>query len=241
MQVTDTVRAVHTTLLGRTFFFATVLSIQQSTADDDGTNGEPTITIGFLDPTQKNLLGGADWQKAYKRITTVRHVSHDEVQQCVTEYCWEAVLPGDGTGFELDSLEMDETLPPVVAKAPADTVGTIVYINHNNGLEVFHKGEGAYTTEYGGEVFLFADKFSAETFVNAKPPAPLLKSSGIDGDAGDWTKALGEGLTYPGDTPPQSTPEGLAEQNAHDRETGNVNEANLTPGEQIAEEEPPAV
>jgi hypothetical protein len=174
MQVTDTVRAVHTAGAIRRAFFATVLSVQPSLPDDIGTNGEPTITIGFLDPAMLHMVGGVGFGNAFRRITTVRHVSHDEVQTSAAEYCWTDLLPNDGGIIVIASLNMDDLNEPAAQPSePEDTIGTIVYINHNNDLEVFHGGENMFRVHFEGEDFDFSDLFSAKVFVDAKPAASI--------------------------------------------------------------------
>lgn len=195
IQVTDTVRVVHSTGLVRTAFFATVLSVQPPHVDDDGTNGEPTITIGFIDKDLKHMLGSGRWELAYKRIPTVRHVSHDEVQDLATEYCYTEVLPSDGSPVHLQGLNMDDLEnPPAEAAEAPDTLDTIVYINHNNGLQVIHTGENQFTVPFNNGLHQFSNLFSATVFVDAQPA--YNKSSGDDQDAGDWTQT-GDGLNYP--------------------------------------------
>lgn len=167
IQVTDTVRVVHSTGLARIAFLATVLSVQPSQADDDGTNGEPTITIGFLDPKMVSLIGGPDWHKAFKRIPTVRHVSHADAQKCASEYCYVDHIPGEDIA---DDLNMDDLeLPPARVKKTVSTIGTIVYINHNNGIEVKHEDDGLYGVTINDVHSTFSDLFSAQTYVDAQP------------------------------------------------------------------------
>jgi hypothetical protein len=164
MQVNDTVRAVHTNPVTRVrrAFFATVLSIQPSVPEDDGTNGEPTVTLGIL--TTKNGV------PEFNRHPTVRHVSHDEVQMCATEYCYVEVLPSDGSPVHLQRLNMDNVdVAPLDALEAPDTVGTVIYTNPNNGLEVIHAEEDLFTVYFESEDHRFTDAFSAKTFVDAKP------------------------------------------------------------------------
>lgn len=180
MQVNDTVRAVHTAGAIRRAFFATVLSVQPTLPEDIGTNGEPTVTLGFLDPTLLHMVGGIEFHKAFRRQTTVRHVSHDEVQQAATEYCWTDVLPNDGGHIILPNLNMSNIdAPAAVAAEPESTIGTIVYINHKNGLEVFQGSETKFLVDNHGEAHVFSDLFSAQAFVNAQP-APSIEGSPRD-------------------------------------------------------------
>lgn len=170
MQITDTVRVVRTSGLLRSILFATVLSVQQPQAEELGTNGEPTITIGFIDSEGVKHLGGPAWHNAYKRVTGVRHVSHIEAQEGKAEYCYTEVLPTDGGSIHLQRLNMDaEDGPAAEAEEAISTVGTIVYINHSNGVEVFHQDDDLFAVNYGGELHKFSDLFSAKTFVDAKP------------------------------------------------------------------------
>jgi|GEM_PF-6349058 len=192
IQVTDTVRAVHThPVTGRRAFFATVLSVQPKVDGDNGTNGEPTITIAFIDHTKLSMLGSADWHKAFVRIPTVRHVSHDEAQQCATEYCWTDHIPSDELAHGLNMYDL--SAPAAKAEQAQDTVGTIVYVNHKNGLDVFHGGEGMFRVHFAGEDHDFSDPFSAQVFVDAQPsPEPVARTPWAQ-----LTEAERDAATYP--------------------------------------------
>lgn len=168
MQVNDTVRAVHTAPgLPRRAFFGTVLSVQPSIPGETGTNGEPSITLGFVDPKMLNLVGTPEFHKAYRRQTTVRHASHDEVQQGATEFCWTDVLPSDGGPIALAGLNMQDLSAPAAdaAEAPS-TIGTMVY--EYDGIEAWHKDKDLYLVDWRDEIFTFTDLFSAQMFVDAK-------------------------------------------------------------------------
>lgn len=173
MQVTDTVRVIRSTPAERLAFFAAVLSIQPSNPDHDGTNGEPSITIGFIDPEKKAMLGSADWHKAFTRITEVRHVSHDAVQNCATEFCYTEVLPSDGGPVHIQGLEMEDlSNPPAEAADAPDTTGTVVYRNNSNGFLVGHLSKDTYVVCGSDGVAIsetFSDLFSAKTYVDAQP------------------------------------------------------------------------
>lgn len=167
IQVFETVRVVRSTPLARTVLFATVLSVQPSLDEDNGSKGEPTITIGIVGPDKK-----------LTQQTTVRHVSHDEVQTGATEWCWTDVLGTDGGPIHLQGLNMKDLDEPVAeADEPVSTIGTIVYINHSNGLDVFHGGENMFRVHFNGQDHDFSDLFSAKVFVDAQEK-PEPKSTG---------------------------------------------------------------
>jgi hypothetical protein len=315
MQVTDTVRVVRTAGPARTAFFATVLSVQPPHPDDDGTNGEPTITIGFLDPEKTALLGGPKWHEAFTRIPTVRHISHAQAQVGAVEFCYVEALNNDGGSVHLQRLNMEDINEPAAeADEAPSTIGKVVYYNASNDLAVIHADEGKYVVVSGdnGGVPVhepFSDLFSAKVYVDAQPsginqmladnpgaeihPVAGARISGspqhlVDAqvereraakeaedaaenhtDAPLRTVEIGE---YPDDfniaerfsvkvngieverfvtreeaqayidkmdsNPPQITPEAITAQNEHDRATGNVNEADQTPAEAVAAEQP---
>jgi hypothetical protein len=127
-----------------------------------------------MDPEGVAMLGGPDWHKAYKRVTGVRHVSHNDVQQGKTDICYTEVLPADGGPVHLQGLNMDaEDGPAAEAGAAPDTIGTIVYINHNNDLGVLHVDDGKFVAVEGREGVPvhepFSDLFSAQVYVDAQP------------------------------------------------------------------------
>ncbi|HEV2709134.1 MAG TPA: hypothetical protein VGU67_02875 [Edaphobacter sp.] len=189
MQVTDIVRVVRSVGLIRTALFAAVLSVQPPNADDDGTNGEPTITIAYLDLEKASLLGGPKWYEAFKRVPTVRHVSHPDVQTGAEEYCYTEVLASDGGPVHLQSLNMDAEDGPAAEAADApSTIGTIVYLNHSNNMGVIHRDENSFVAVTASGVPIhepFSDLFSATVYVDSQPADPLESEAGrIASEAG---------------------------------------------------------
>jgi hypothetical protein len=172
-QHADVVRIVRTLNGRRDAFFGIVIAVAAQLPENLGTQGEPTITAAVLDPlaTDKDKLGKVDWYLALTRITGLRHLSHDDVQSGRESIGYVEVIPNDGGPIHLQGLNMDDLSKPAAEAAePEDTVGTIVYINHNNGLEVFHGGENMFRVHFDGEDHDFTDLFSAKTFVDAKAP-----------------------------------------------------------------------
>lgn len=158
IRVLDTVRYVHTMpMLGRVVGFGYVMSVQPSHELDNGTNGEPTITLGILNDAGQLV-----------RVPTVRHVSHDEVQECAVEWCWTDLLGREGDVECLTSLNMNPTKAPAKSAPAPNTIGTVVYTNNVNGLEVFHSRAAGLVVSHSGDIHYFGDLFSAKTYVDAQ-------------------------------------------------------------------------
>jgi hypothetical protein len=106
----DTVRVVRSGDPTFRPFLATVLNVQHSHEEDDGANGEPTISIGFFDPDKAHLAGGADWHKGYRRIMGVRHQTHPEVVKGMHDYAYlDSIDAAKGTTAAIDEPQDDET------------------------------------------------------------------------------------------------------------------------------------
>jgi hypothetical protein len=60
-------------------------------------SGHPNITAAFPDPNSPvGILGSANWQRGYARLTGILHVSHPEVKAGRTSAAWEYALPEVG-------------------------------------------------------------------------------------------------------------------------------------------------
>jgi hypothetical protein len=173
-QHADMVRIVRTLNGRRDSFFGIVIAVAVQLPENLGTQGEPTITAAVLDPlaTNKAKLGNVDWYLALTRITGLRHLSHADVQSGRESIAYVEVIPNDGGPIHLQGLNMDDLSKPAAEAAePESTVGTIVYINHNNGLEVFHGGDNMFRVHFDGEDHDFTNLFSAQVFVDAQAPS----------------------------------------------------------------------
>lgn len=86
--------------------FATVLSVSPILPENLGTDGEPTISLFFLDPTDFSpaALGKVDWHGELDRHVNVHHASHPEVVNKLVSLCWVDVLPAPEDGAFLPRL-----------------------------------------------------------------------------------------------------------------------------------------
>ena len=176
-QQSDVVRIVRTLNGRRDAFFGIVIAVAQALPENLGTRNEPTLTAAALDPLNTNTaqLGRVDWHQALTRFTGLRHISHVDVQAGKESMAYIEVIPGGGEAIDLPALNMDDLDQPATDIAdPEDTTGTVVYVNHSNGREVYHEGENSFLAENDHAndqegPHRFSDLRSAQAFVDAQP------------------------------------------------------------------------
>lgn len=79
-----------------------------------GENGEPLVTVVYLDSLNNRTLSSASWAAAFRRVGPVHHVTSPAVESGVA---YTDILPMDASGaMSLDALE----LPDMTAAAAAE-------------------------------------------------------------------------------------------------------------------------
>jgi hypothetical protein len=80
-----------------------VLSVHPVTRENKGENGEPVLTVAFLDPKAPvQVIGSSNWHQAFQRISGVPHYSNIEARAGKHGIFWVDFVDGD---------ELAENLP----------------------------------------------------------------------------------------------------------------------------------
>jgi hypothetical protein len=94
--------------------YALVLNVSAPNPDagDLGENGEPTLTIAFIDGADVRKLGSVDWHSGLTRQFGVRHASNADVKQAKTGVCWLDVLAAPDDGIDVKTIFTDTEAEP---------------------------------------------------------------------------------------------------------------------------------
>lgn len=97
--------------------FAHVLTVAPIEDANLGANGEPTISVAYLDDPNRAVLGKVDWHQEFARATAVRHFSHPDVLKRLTSICWVDVVDDSGGPLTLAALPRELFFDPTADNA----------------------------------------------------------------------------------------------------------------------------
>lgn len=101
--------------------YAVCLSVSPILAENLGTDGEPTLSLAFMDDPNYQKLGSADWHGELSRHVGVRHASHSDVELGKVSLFWVDVLPKADRAIDIGSIDegISEEVLWKLAPAPA--------------------------------------------------------------------------------------------------------------------------
>jgi hypothetical protein len=106
----DLVRIVKSAGGGKTFAcVAFVLTVSSHLPELLGGDGEPTLTVAFLNPqADPSTLTGANWTSAFERVAGVAHYTHAEAIAGKRGIYWVDNLPAEVSAADLEIDELPE-------------------------------------------------------------------------------------------------------------------------------------
>lgn len=107
--------------------FAQVLGINITPEEDQGSDGEPMLTLAYLDIKDDRKLSGPDWHEQFQRRSGVRHGSHEKVASGAEGIYWVEPLPT----AEEAAAELDRFNALLAAtQTPAASIEEPSYLDH---------------------------------------------------------------------------------------------------------------
>ncbi len=114
--------------------YAAVLAVAPLLPENVGTNGEPTLTLAFLDAPDPRALGKVDWHEEFERQSGVRHASHPDVKNRMVSLAWLDVLPEAGQAVTVDEFAGTDIFPLPEAAPLAATASEPSAPNNNRQM-----------------------------------------------------------------------------------------------------------
>jgi hypothetical protein len=109
-------------------FYATVLAVAPRTKELDGPDGEPTLSIVYVDPNaDMSEVGTSSWRNVLKREVNVAHASH------------EAVTSGQRGIYWIDEVPGAAVIHPLPEGMPKLTTGVSAVFSREHAEEFFNR------------------------------------------------------------------------------------------------------
>lgn len=129
--------------------YAHILSVSPILPEFVGPNGDPTLSIAFMDDPDPRQLGKVDWHGEFERHVGVRHQSHPDVANKIVSLFWVDVLPDAGEYGFLPALKEFYTPPSgKQAGSPMPDDGSVERLTNSSEAPVPALVQGSSPARY---------------------------------------------------------------------------------------------